>query len=54
MIRRRALLAGAAAPLVARQAAASSFQKGAELDAYIAQDFQRAEALLSLARVEPE
>ncbi|WP_424813417.1 Bug family tripartite tricarboxylate transporter substrate binding protein [Roseococcus sp. YIM B11640] len=30
------------------------FQKGAELDAYIAQDFARAEALLRLARVEPE
>jgi tripartite-type tricarboxylate transporter receptor subunit TctC len=30
------------------------FQTGAELDAYIARDFQRAEALLSLARVEPE
>jgi len=29
------------------------FQTGAELDGYIARDFQRAEALLRLARVEP-
>lgn len=30
------------------------FQAGAPLDAYIAQDFQKAETLLRLARVEPE